>query len=124
MATWNKPAGFRFIVRNRGMYKKKKKETVVPIDRLETESTVLKPVAKATLKDRIRECPEYDCFTTVALSCHREIVPEVILYYYDVYCNNKYYISTFYKKNRMPLSLLKVNFCYLYRRTRDYHTVT
>ncbi|KYM83132.1 hypothetical protein ALC53_06399 [Atta colombica] len=28
------------------------------------------------LKDRIRECPEYDCFTTVALSCHREIVPE------------------------------------------------
>jgi len=50
------------------------------------------------LKDRIRECPEYDCFTTVALSCHREIVPEVILYYYDVYCNNKYYISTFYKK--------------------------
>lgn len=65
------------------------------------------------LKDRIWECPEYDCFTTVALSCHREIVPEVILYYYDVYCNNKYYISTFYKKscasftakNKLSLSL-------------------
>lgn len=36
-------------------------------------------------------------FSSVALSCHREIVPEVILYFYDVYCNNKYYISTFYK---------------------------
>lgn len=63
-----------------------------------TESAVMKSEARAMLKDRIQECPEYDCFTTVALSCHREIVPEVILYYYDVYYNNKYYISTFYKK--------------------------
>lgn len=72
-------------------------------------------VARATLKNRIGECPEYDCFTSVALSCHREIVSEVILYYYDVYCNNKYYISTFYKKlyasfiaknkSSLPLSL-------------------
>lgn len=37
----------------------------------------------------MRECRKYDRFSSVALSCHREIVPEVILYYYDVYCNNK-----------------------------------
>jgi len=91
MATWNKPAGFRFIVRDRGMHKKRNRCRL-------TDRTERRDEARTTLKDRIRECPEYDCFTTVALSCHREIVPEVILYYYDVYCNNKYYISTFYKK--------------------------
>lgn len=55
--------------------------------------------ARITQKDRMRECREYDRFSSVALSCHREIVPEVILYYYDVYYNNKYYISTFYKSH-------------------------
>lgn len=95
MATWNKPAGFRFIVRNRGMNKKRNRCRLA--DRI--ESAVMKSDTRATLKNRIWECLEYDCFTTVALSCHREIVPEVILYYYDVYCNNKYYISTFYKKS-------------------------
>lgn len=98
--------------------RKKKKPLCRLTDR--TESAVLK-AAKVTLKDRIRECPEYDCFTTVALSCHREIVPEVILYYYDVYCNNKYYISTFYKKKIVRLFLLlKIN-CYLHCRARDCH---
>lgn len=54
---------------------------------------------RATQKDKMRECREYNRFSSAALSCHREIVPEVILYYYDVYCNNKYYISTFYKSH-------------------------
>lgn len=95
------PAGFRFIVRNRGMHKRKKPLPLPLADRTENhvEVAVLNSIVTATLKDRIRECPEYDYFTTVALSCHREIVPEVILYYYAVYCNNKYYISTFYKKS-------------------------
>lgn len=92
-----------------------KKKKPLPVGRPDREHRV-EVEARAMLKDRIRECPVYDCFTTVALSCHREIVSEVILYYYDVYCNNKYYISTFYKKSYASF-IAKDKSCYLYRLT-------
>lgn len=85
-------AGFRFTVRNRGMHNKSRCRSAE-----QAESVVMNSEARA-IKNRMRENAESTTvFSSVALSCHREIVPEVILYYYDVYCNNKYYISTFYK---------------------------
>jgi hypothetical protein len=46
-----------------------------------TECVVMNSEARATQKDGMRECRVYrDRFSSVALSCHREIVPEVILY--------------------------------------------
>lgn len=98
--------------------KKKKRNRCLLADRIESA------VARATLKDRIRKCP-HDCMIVLlssrclAMSIVRLCQRWYYVYYYDVYCYNKYYISTFYKKNRTPPLLLKIN-CYLYRRVRNY----